>query len=181
MHFRSFAPAFAVLTLGLTLAPLSALAHQHDQTAEHKTHTDGEAQAYTAGDVVVETPWSRATPPGANVAAGYMTVRNDGAQSLRFRGGSTPAAEHVEIHAMEVVDDVMQMRELAEGLEIAPGETLALEPGGYHLMLFGLLEPLQAGARIPLTLTFEDGTDIDVELEVHALGAGAHQGGHSAH
>jgi copper(I)-binding protein len=77
----------------------------------------------------------------------------------------------VEIHEMKMEGNVMRMRELEHGLEIKPGATVALAPGGFHLMMMGLKAPLKQGEKVPVTLTFEKAGSIDVELEVKAMGA----------
>ena len=108
--------------------------------------------------------------PGATMdmggtGAAYLTVRNEG-ETDRLLGGQTDKAEAVEVH--EVVDEggVMQMRPLADGLEIPAGGEVILEPGGYHLMLFGLTEDLVVGMTFDLTLRFERAGDVVVSVVV---------------
>lgn len=134
------------------------------------------AQQITAGTLRIEKPWSRATPGGAKVGGGYLTITNTGTAADRLVSATTTAAGHVEIHEMAVKDGVMTMRPLANGLAIAPGKTVALAPGGYHLMLMNLKAPLKAGDKVPLTLTFEKAGKVDVTLDVQ--GIGAQQPGH---
>ena len=86
------------------------------------------AQEYKAGSIEVDQPWSTATPRGANVAAGYMTIKNTGTEPDRLTGVSTPVAGKVEVHEMSMENGVMTMRPLASGLEIKPGETVELKP-----------------------------------------------------
>lgn len=74
---------------------------------------------------------------------------------------------------MEMKDGVMMMRPLADGIEIKAGETVELAPGGFHLMLIDLKQPMTEGERVPLTLTFEKAGSIDVELAVEAARAPA--------
>jgi hypothetical protein len=122
---------------------------------------------YGEGDIQVRHPWTRATPPGAKVAAGYLEVRNLGKTPDRLTGASTPAAERVELHVMSHEGDVMKMREV-QGFEVPARQRFALRPGGPHLMIVGLKKPLAMGARVPLTLRFERAGEIKVELEVQA-------------
>lgn len=140
-----------------------------------------------ASDVVadglrIEQPWSRATAPGAPVAAGYMTITNTGTQAERLVGGSAPFAGRVEIHEMGINGDVMRMRELEDGLAIPPGETVTLEPGGFHVMFMDLVEPLREGETVPATLSFERAGEVPVGILVGAIGAsepgGPEHGGH---
>jgi uncharacterized protein YcnI len=89
---------------------------------------------FKVGDIVIETPWTRATPKGAQVAGGYMKIINNGKEADRLVGGSLDQTRRFEIHQMTMVGDVMQMRPLPDGLIIKPGETVELKPGGYHIM-----------------------------------------------
>lgn len=143
------------------------------------------AHDYKAGDLVIDHPWTRATPPGAGVAGGYAVIKNVGDAPDMLIGGSFDAAERVEIHEMAVVDDVMRMRELPEGLEIPPGGSVTLKPGGYHVMFMGLERKLDEGAKIAGALEFARAGTVAVVFNVEALNARgeAHGGGHdhSAH
>lgn len=122
---------------------------------------------YGEGDIQVRHPWTRATPPGAKVAAGYLEIRNLGKTPDRVIGASTLAAERVELHLMSHEGDVMKMREV-KGFDVPARQRLTLRPGGLHLMIVGLKQPLTMGGRIPLTLRFERAGEIKIELEVQA-------------
>ena len=74
---------------------------------------------------------------------------------------------------MSMDNGVMKMRELKSGLEIPPGATVELKPGGFHIMFMGLKAPFAKDKKVPLTLVFEKAGSIDVELPVEAMGAGA--------
>src|SRR5262249_48663215 len=113
------------------------------------------ASAVQAGDLVVTQAWSRATPSGAKVASGYLTIENKGTGPDRLLGGSSDAAAKVEVHEMANKDGVMTMRQLEGGLPIAPGATVKLAPSGYHLMLTDIARPLKQGDTITVTLDFE--------------------------
>ncbi|EAU42539.1 hypothetical protein FP2506_06856 [Fulvimarina pelagi HTCC2506] len=155
------------VSAALTLA-VSTLAFAHD---------------YKAGDIAIGHPWTRATPPNAPVGGAYMTLDNQGSAEDRLLGGSTPIAEDVQIHEMGMADGVMTMRELPDGLTVPGGEAVELEPGGYHIMLVGLKEPLKEEDRVPLTLRFEKAGEVEVELAVEAMGArsGTGDGAHDVH
>jgi hypothetical protein len=116
-----------------------------------------------------------ATPAGASVAAGYMRITNGDSEPRQLLGGSTVAAERVEIHTMSMDGGVMRMRPLPDGLAIAAGETVELKPGGLHLMLVGLRRPLVQGENVPLTLTFDGGLAVEATLAVKAIGGGGHE------
>lgn len=127
--------------------------------------------------VSVEQPWSRATPPGAQVGVGFMTLRNAGGAADRLLGALSPLAGRVEMHVTRREGDVMKMRQV-EAFEIPPGGSFELKPGGAHLMLTGLERPLKQGERVPLTLRLEKGGELQVELEVQAMGAREPAHGH---
>ena len=122
---------------------------------------------YRSGDLHVRHPWTRATPPGAKNAAGYLEIRNSGKVPDRLVGASTPYAERVELHMMVREGDVMKMREV-QSFEVPAGQRLTLRPGGQHLMIVGLKRPLAMDERIPLTLRFERAGEIRVELGVQS-------------
>jgi copper(I)-binding protein len=129
------------------------------------------AQDYKAGPLTVTQPWSRATPKGATVAGGYLKITNTGTTPDRLVGGSTDAAKRFEIHEMSMDGGVMKMRALPKGLEIAPGATVELKPGGYHVMFVDLAKPLAKGDKVKAQLTFEKAGKLDVEFTVEAIGA----------
>jgi uncharacterized protein YcnI/copper(I)-binding protein len=134
-----------------------------------------------AGDLMIATAWTRATPPGAKVAGGYVTITNNGKTSDRLTGGSFDSGDHIEVHEMSMTDGVMKMRPLADGLEIKPGATVKLEPGGYHLMMMGLTKPLAKGDKVKAQLQFEKAGKVEVELDVNAVGATAPAAGGHMH
>jgi copper(I)-binding protein len=121
--------------------------------------------------IEVEQPWARATPAGAQTGAAYMTIENKTGNADRLTGASSDVAGTLQIHEMTVVNGVMQMRQLADGLPIPAGGSVALKPGSYHVMLIGLKKPLTAGETFPLTLTFEKAGNISVTVPVQAMGA----------
>ena len=139
------------------------------------------AQEMKAGDLVITQPWSRATPAGAKVAGGYLTIENKGSAPDRLVSGAGDVAGKVEIHEMAMNNGVMTMRPLDKGLTIEPGKTVKLAPGGYHLMLMDLKSPLKQGEKVPVTLEFEKAGKVTLSLDVQGVGAQApmdHSGGH---
>jgi copper(I)-binding protein len=156
------AAAALALVVGLTFAAVPVGAHD-----------------YTLGDLKIGHPWSRATPPSARVGAGYLSIANGGRAPDRLVSATSPAAGRVEIHEMKMDAGVMRMRELAQGLGVPAGETVALRPGGYHLMLMDLRAPLREGVPVPVTLVFERAGRIEVELKIEA--PTARQSGHGEH
>lgn len=142
------------------------------------TITPGSSHDYKAGPLVLNHPWSRATPGSARVAAGYLKITNTGAQPDRLLGGTSPLAVRVEVHEMSTADGVMRMRPLDAGLEIKPGETVELRPGSIHLMFEQITEPFRAKNRVPATLAFERAGPVEVLFNVEPIGAPAPVGGH---
>jgi periplasmic copper chaperone A len=138
------------------------------------------AAAFKVGDLVVEAPWVRATPGGAKVAGGYAKITNTGKEADRLVGGSLVGAAQVEVHEMAIVGDVMKMRHLADGLEIKPGKSIELKPGGYHIMFMGLSAGVKAGPPVKGTLVFQKAGAVEVEFRVAPIG-GQQGGGHSHH
>ena len=145
--------------------------------------TSASAEDIKAGDLVISQAWSRATPNGARIGGGYLTIENKGTAADRLVGGSGDIAGRVEVHEMAVNNGVMTMRPLDKGLAIEPGKTVKLAPGGYHLMMFDLKGPLKQGDKVPVTLEFEKAGKVTLSLDVQGVGAQAPGGGmdHSGH
>ena len=133
----------------------------------------GLAQSYRVGSLSIEQPWTRATPDGAKVAGGYLTITNTGQEPDRLIGGALPQAGRIEVHEMKMEGGVMQMREVAGGLEIAPGQKVELKPGGYHVMFMELRQPLKQGETLKGQLRFQKAGILDVDYRVEAIGAAA--------
>ena len=124
--------------------------------------------------VEIDNPWSRATAPGAKVAAGYMVVRNKAQAPDRLLGASSPAARKIETHVTLREGDIMRMREVP-GYEIPAGGALELKPGGPHLMFVDVSQPFREGDRIPVVLRFERAGEKKVEFRVGRIGPPAHK------
>ena len=139
-------------------------------------HAAGTGSAQV-GDIAIEGAYVRASLGRAPNSAAYMTVTTAGAEPDRLIGGSTPAAERVELHATLQEDGVMKMRPL-QAVEVAPGEAAVLQPGGVHLMLLNLTEPLVEGETIDLSLSFERAGVVTLEVPIVGLGGGGHDAGH---
>jgi periplasmic copper chaperone A len=144
--------AYAVFLAGLLVAP-------------------ARAQEVKVGDLVITQAWSRATPGGAKVAGGYLTIENKGSTADRLIGGSGDITDRIEVHEMATSNGVMTMRALDKGLVIEPGKTVKLAPGGYHLMMFDLKSPLKQGDKVPVVLEFEKAGKVKVSFDVQGVGA----------
>jgi len=130
-----------------------------------------QAQDFTVGAMQIGQPWSRVPPPAAKAAVGFMTLTNTGKETDRLMGGTASIADKFEIHAMSVVDGVMQMHEIENGLEIKPGETVQFKPGSDHMMFTGLKQQPKTGDRIKGTLLFEKAGSVEIEYKVEPMGA----------
>jgi len=119
------------------------------------------ADAPTARDA-----WARATPPGSDVAAVYLTLTG-GPSGDQLTGASTDRAAMAHLHSMQESGGMARMRGI-DGVEVPAGRTVALAPNGRHLMLMGLKDPLVAGERFTLTLHFASGSERVVEVHVQA-------------
>jgi hypothetical protein len=155
------------LSIALALAAMSGAAAQ---AAPPGGTTD-------TGGIIIDTPWTRATPGGAKVGAGYMTIINHGDSADRLVNGTSQIAERVEIHNITMDGGVMRMRKLEDGLGLAPKSVTELKPGGYHIMFIGLKKPITKGDQIALSLTFEKAGTIAVTLPAAGIGASQPPGG----
>jgi copper(I)-binding protein len=122
------------------------------------------------GDILLTQLWSRATPSGAKVAAGFFTIENTGSEADRLVGIITPLGK-AEVHETAEANGVSTMRPLEAGLSIAPGQKVTLAPGGLHVMITGLKEPLKEGNMLPLTLRFQKAGEVDAALHIRPPGA----------
>jgi len=139
------------------------------------------AHEYQAGGLKIGHPWARMTAPGQPSGGAFVKLSNTGTAADRLVGGSTPVADHVELHSMSMEGNVMKMREVS-AIDVPPGQTVELKPGAWHMMLIGLKVPLKAGDKVPMTLKFAKAGEVKVELKIEeiappgaASGAAGHQ------
>ena len=114
----------------------------------------------------VRDAWARATPPGSDVAAVYLTLVG-GRTADHLQGASTPRAAMTHLHSMDDTGGMARMRAV-DSLAVPAGMTVTLAPQGLHLMLMGLAAPLVAGERFPLTLHFAKGGDRTLDVHVQS-------------
>jgi periplasmic copper chaperone A len=119
-------------------------------------------------NIQIESPWSRATAPGAKIAAGYMMIRNHSALPDRLIGAASPLAAKVETHLTMRDGEIMRMREV-RGYDVPANGSFELKPGGAHLMFVEIKRPFKEGDRIPATLRFQKAGEIKVEFQVVSL------------
>jgi periplasmic copper chaperone A len=131
------------------------------------------AKDYQAGSLHIETPWARATPKGAQIGGGYVVIKNEGKDADTLVGASFAKASRTEMHQMKMDNGIMEMRPVKDGIEIAPGATVTLDPSGYHFMFLGLKEPLKQGDLVAGTLVFKKAGTVAIEFSVEGIGAKA--------
>jgi copper(I)-binding protein len=120
------------------------------------------------GGVEVSDAWARATPGGATNGAAYLTLISPTGD--RLTGVTSAAAGEAQLHEMTNDGGVMRMREVS-GIDLPPGKSVTLKPGGLHIMMMGLKHPLQAGQSVPLTLQFEKAGTREVRAAVGKVGS----------
>ena len=135
--------------------------------------------------VKIDGAWARATVPGQKGTGAFMTLTAE--QPLRLVAVSSPVAGVSEIHEMKMEGDVMRMRALP-ALELPAGKAVALRPGGHHLMLMDLKQPLVKDTQVPVTLRFVDAQGKTIEMQLSLpialaapAGAAKAAGGHGGH
>jgi hypothetical protein len=144
MHLRSLLVLAATLVAG-------TVAHAHE---------------YTLGGLHIENLYARPTVPMQRSGGAYLVIENKGKDADKLVAVSSPIAQSVQIHTMSMQGDVMKMREV-DGVELKPASKIEMAPGhGYHLMMIGLRQPLKAGDKFPMTLTFEKAGKAEVSVVV---------------
>lgn len=126
--------------------------------------------------VVVEEAWSRASIGMSRPGAAYMTIHNSGDETEILTGLRTDLAMMPEIHLSSTNDQGVSSMSPAGEIEIAVGETVALEPGGLHAMLMRLQRPMVEGETFSLTLVFADGGEVTVEVPILGIAARGPEG-----
>lgn len=169
MHCSPRARAFAILLTFAGIASASAAT------------PPGTAPAPDAGTIRIMKAWARPTPPGLTVAAAYFEVRNTGKAADRLVEVACAGASRAEIHETRVsADGVARMRRVP-AIEVPPGGAVKLEPGGAHVMLFGVKAPFVETQRVPLRVRFEKAGWIDVDVVVGPVDPGADHSMHRHH
>ena len=119
--------------------------------------------------LVISDAWTRPTAAGMPMGVAYFTITNGTSADDVLIAASTPAAAHVEMHETSIEDGMARMRPLNE-IVVPAGGSVAVAPGGIHLMLVDLVQPLEAGSRVPLVLEFRTAGKMTIELAVEARG-----------
>ncbi|TVP76160.1 copper chaperone PCu(A)C [Thioalkalivibrio sp.] len=170
---RAFARLLGALLLGLGLTSLLSAQDAPDQ---------GSGACVCPDEVTLAEPaWVRLPPPNLSVTAAYMTLGNRGDDDLTVVAAESPIAGTVELHEhLQDAAGVMRMRQVAS-LALPAGGSLAMEPGGFHLMLIGLHQPLAEGETVPVILHLADGRTLEVAAEVRRAAPGRDHDAHHHH
>lgn len=157
-------PSFSchLVALGATLTLLACGSRPGDEETAAPASTPA---AMPAGSVVVADAWARATPAGTAVGAAYFTVINSSTEPDTLLSIASPVSARAELHQTIIEDGMARMRPVAE-LSLSPGQIVKAEPGGLHVMLLELHQPLSAGSRAPLELHFRQAGRKTVEVQV---------------
>jgi periplasmic copper chaperone A len=165
-------------TLSLALSLLAGIAAL--APVAHAAEASGPSASVRAAPVPlaqVDGAWIRTAVAGQQGTGAFMRIT--ARQSMQLVGVATPVAGTAEVHEMKMEGEVMRMRPVAK-VDLPAGKTVEFRPGGYHLMLMDLKQPLKAGAVVPLTLIFRDGQgaerkqDLSVPVAAQAPGAQKH-------
>ena len=157
--------------------------------------TPASASETSVGDLRIAQPWARATAASAPTGATFLTVTNSGDSDDVLVAAESDAAETIELHETNMEGGTMRMRRVDDGIPLPAGQTVSLAPGGLHIMLIGLVQPLNEGESFDVNLTFEQAGSVTIEVPVFAPGASpsgmpgmdgasghdGHSGGHDDH
>jgi copper(I)-binding protein len=168
--------ALLAVAAAVAVAPLAACSK-----AGTKSDTADKADN-AATSITVSDQWVKASPEG--MTAMFGTLKNSGGQEATLVSASSPAAGKVELHEVVNSGGTSSMRPKEGGFAIPAGGTAVLAPGGDHIMLMDLKEPLKPGADVEVTLTFKDGSSLPVTAEVRDFSGAAETyqpGGHAGH
>ena len=128
------------------------------------------AADYSVGPIGIDAPFARSSPKIANAGAGFMVLRNGGAQADRLLAATADVSRTVELHTVVRDGDMMTMKQV-EAIDLPAGATVELKPGSFHVMFMNLHAPLQEGASFPLKLKFEKAGEVSVTMPVKGMAA----------
>ncbi len=136
--------------------------------------TTASAHDYKIGDLLIAHPMAYETAPTARTAGGFMTITNTGDTADRLLAVEADFPR-VQIHTTEMDGDIARMVHQEDGIVLPAGETIVLQPGGFHVMIMGLNgDPFDVGEEVPATLVFETAGSLDILFKVEARAAGGH-------
>jgi len=129
-----------------------------------------QAHGFKLGEITIGHPYARSTAPGQPNGGAFLSLENRGADDKLVSADAGPIASRTELHTMSMDGDVMRMRRV-DDIAVGSGKAVALKPGGYHVMMFGLKAPLKEGDTFPLKLHFEKAGDVTVTVNVEGPAA----------
>ena len=136
------------------------------------------AHEYSIGDLIIDHPIARETPPGVKVGAGYFSITNNGQKEDKLISAKGDFAAIIEIHSTSMENNIMKMNEIENGLIIPAGETVTFKPGGLHLMFKSLLHPLIKGEKHKVILLFEKSGEVEITFNVEKIKVDEHSNHH---
>lgn len=148
-----------IFATALTLASFADIAQSH-------------AHEIKFGNIEIIHPWARQSPARADVAAGFLIIKNNGTEDDKLIKATASITPNVQLHAMKMENDVMKMTEVDGGIPIPAGGTVELKPMSYHIMFVDLKSAPVANTQFAGTLTFEKADTVDIEFEVTEPDAG---------
>lgn len=163
LHHIAFAAAAALLPLAVPLPVLAAPAASAASTSAH----------VTVGDLEISGTFARATLPGARTGGAYITITNKGTSADTLVSAASPAAGSISLHSSSMEGSVMKMADMAHGIDIAAGKTVAMAPNGLHMMFEHLKTPFVQGKTVHVRLTFAKAGSVDIDIPVLGIAAAA--------
>ena len=145
--------------------------------AGEETHDHAAKAAAPAGTIEIVAPWTRPAASAGGNGAGYLKITNNGTEADVLTGGSSDAAERVEVHETAIDDKGVASMKKLDVVELQSGQSIELKPAGMHIMLIGLKQPLKEGDTLKAQLNFKKAGKVDVEFAVKSAGgddAGSH-------
>lgn len=146
---------------------------------DHGTASHHASDVVKVGNLELSGAAAKAMLPGQPVGGGFVTIKNEGSSDDRLVAVETPLAGRSEIHEMAMVDNVMKMRKLGDGIAVPAGKTVELSPGGLHFMFFNVKKPFAEGDMVPATLTFEKAGKVDIMIQVGSANGEGHSHNHN--
>lgn len=153
-------------------APTIRVAAKAAHAAGGHDHGAMDMDVVKAGMLEVSGGATKAMLPGQPVGGGYVTIKNAGTSDDKLIGVESSASGRAEIHEMAMVNDVMKMRKLDDGIVIPAGQTIELKPGGLHMMFFDVKKPFAEGDKVPVTLIFEKAGKVEIVLSAASAAKG---------
>lgn len=147
--------------------------HDHGAASHHAS------DVVKVGNLELSGAAAKAMLPGQPVGGGFVTIKNAGSSDDRLVAVESPLAGRSEIHEMAMVDNVMKMRKLGDGIAVPAGKTVELSPGGLHFMFFNVKKPFAEGDMVPATLTFEKAGKVDIMIQVGSANGEGHAHNHN--